>query len=107
MEIKVIDFSEFPGARYKRLGPYSGEEFRDDVLIPAIHSNHKVIVNFDGVFGYGSSFLEEVFGGLIRLGIDENVVRDIISSAISNDDPDVLSEIKSYVEDAVKIKHKE
>ncbi|MGN4979434.1 MULTISPECIES: STAS-like domain-containing protein [unclassified Aeromonas] len=103
MEIKIIDFSEFPGARYRKLGPYSGEEFRDDVLIPAIKDNNHVIVNFDGVFGYGSSFLEEVFGGLIRSGIKQDVVMNIISSAISNDDPDILLEIKSYVEDAVKM----
>ena len=30
----VKDFSTTPGARYRHLGKASGEEFRDDVLVP-------------------------------------------------------------------------
>lgn len=59
-------FSRFPGARFKRISEYSGEEFRDSLLIPALSQDGKVIVDLDGVVGYGSSFLEEVFGGLVR-----------------------------------------
>ena len=103
MEIKVIEFSEFPGARYKHLGPYSGEAFRDDVLIPAIKTDEDISVNFDGVFGYGSSFLEEVFGGMIRKGIPPALVIGIVSRSISNDDPDLINEIKLYVNEAIKM----
>jgi len=102
VEIKVIEFSEFPGARYKHLGPYSGEAFRDDVLIPAIKANENISVNFDGAFGYGSSFLEEVFGGMIRKGIPFDVVMGIVSRSVSNDDPDLINEIKLYVNEAIK-----
>lgn len=59
-------FSRFPGGRFKRISDNSGEEFRDDVLIPALRREAKIIVDLDGVVGYGSSFLEEVFGGLVR-----------------------------------------
>jgi hypothetical protein len=59
-------FSMYPGARFKRISEYSGEEFRDNYLIPALNQDAKVTVDLDGVVGYGSSFLEEVFGGLVR-----------------------------------------
>ena len=106
-EIRVIEFSEYPGARYKHLGPHSGEAFRDDVILPAIKSGKDIYINFDGVFGYGSSFLEEVFGGLIRLGVDKSLVRNIVSNSISNDDPDIIDEISSYVEDAITERSKQ
>lgn len=60
------DFSEYVGARYKTLGPYSGEEFRDDHLVPKLKECDKVTIDMNNVFGYGSSFLDEAFGGLIR-----------------------------------------
>ena len=64
------EFTETPGARYKTQGAFSGEEFRDDILYPkfieSISNNEKLVVNLDGGYGYGSSFLEEAFGGLVR-----------------------------------------
>ena len=70
MESKNIsiaeDFSKFPAGRYKSDGPFSGEQFRDDILYPALIKYERVIVNIDGTMGYGSSFLEEAFGGLRR-----------------------------------------
>jgi hypothetical protein len=62
------DFSDTPGGRYKRLGPASGEEFRDH-LVQILKSGKDLIVIVDGAEGYGSSFLEEAFGGLVRLGL--------------------------------------
>lgn len=59
-------FSKYPGGRYKRISEYSGEEFRERLLVPAINRGEKVVVELDGVVGYGSSFLEEVFGGIVR-----------------------------------------
>jgi hypothetical protein len=65
-------FSRYPGPRYRKDGPFSGEQFRDEQLIPAmrqaIESNDILIVTLDDVAGYGSSFLEEAFGGLLRQG---------------------------------------
>jgi STAS-like domain of unknown function (DUF4325) len=60
------DFSRSPAGRYRTDGPYSGEEFRESVLWPALQSNDSVAVDFTGVRGFGSSFLEEAFGGLVR-----------------------------------------
>ena len=62
------DFTVTPGGRWRRISECSGEEFRDSFLEPAIRRGKPpVSVELDGVLGYGSSFLEEVFGGLVRL----------------------------------------
>ena len=68
----AVDYSKSPGGRFRSYGPFSGEEFRDDVLLPALRSaladGSVVIVELDGTFGYPASFLEEAFGGLVRRG---------------------------------------
>jgi hypothetical protein len=65
------DFSPTPGGRYVTDGPDSGQLFRDRLLAPAIsralNEGSKVVVILDGPRGYLSSFLEEAFGGLIRV----------------------------------------
>jgi STAS-like domain of unknown function (DUF4325) len=69
--IRVADFAPSPGGRFIADGPQSGEFFRESVLVPglreAIRREEEIIVELDGVPGYGSSFLEEAFGGLVRL----------------------------------------
>lgn len=59
-------FTRMPGGRYIRLGPFSGEQFRKDFLIPPLKQGKTVLVELDGVRGYGSNFLEEAFGGAVR-----------------------------------------
>ena len=61
------DFSDTPGGRHRSLGPASGEEFRDH-LVTLLEKGQTVEIVLDGTEGYGSSFLEEAFGGLVRLG---------------------------------------
>lgn len=61
------DFSEFPAGRFIEDGPFSGQRFRDELLAPALKEFDQVTVNIDGTLGFGSSFLEEAFGGLIRV----------------------------------------
>jgi hypothetical protein len=69
--IRVADYAPSPGGRFVSDGLYSGEWFRDDILAPALRqaaANSDILtVVLDGTSGYGSSFLEEAFGGLIRL----------------------------------------
>jgi len=69
--IRVANFTQSPGGRFVSDGAFSGEWFRQDVLMPAlldaVAQSDAVSVEFDGTSGYGSSFLEEAFGGLVRL----------------------------------------
>ena len=69
-EIAIAEhFSRTPAGRYVTDGPFSGEYFRDKFLLPPLKAGRTVHVNLDGTLGYGSSFLEEAFGGLVRNGI--------------------------------------
>ena len=69
--IKIAtDFSDTPGARFRTDGHFSGEEFREDKLMPLFEDgadNGKILIDLDGAEGYPSSFLEEAFGGLARI----------------------------------------
>jgi hypothetical protein len=92
------DFSKWPAGRFDEDGPFPGEKFRDEFLLPALSSGKSVIVELDGTRGYGSSFLEEAFGGLVRLG---KLTREQLHSVlkfVSNDDPTLPMEIWSYID---------
>lgn len=98
------DFSDTPGGRYKREGNFSGEEFRENILLPkynyALESGEKLSINFDGCFGFGTSFLEEAFGGLVRVHKKKNILSHIL--LISEEDETVPELIEQYVNDAEK-----
>lgn len=71
VQINVADeYTKMPGGRFKSDGEFSGEDFREKYLLPryieARKNNEILCVNLDGGYGYGSSFLEEAFGGLVR-----------------------------------------
>ena len=107
VKISVLkDFSRTPGPRYISEGKFSGEEFRINILSPklkdAIKNNEKLLVDLDGVSGYGTSFLEESFGGLIRIDhLDYEIIRNTLD--IKSDEDDIYkSEIWSYIEEANK-----
>ncbi len=105
MKIKIAtDFTTAPGPRYTSEGPFSGEEFRTKILYPALRSaieaKDKLIVDLDGTSGYGTSFLEEIFGGLIREnGVSLAALRNTLS-VVSNEEPDLLQDIDDYLRDA-------
>lgn len=99
--IKVLDFTEFPGPRHERIGKFSGERFRDEVLLESIkkHPISEISIDLDGTAGYGSSFLEEAFGGLVRAGVAYGDVISLCDRIISEEDPSLIEEIKGYVRD--------
>lgn len=71
------EYSAYPSGRDERDGPFSGKRFRDELLYPrvieAFNRSVPLVVSLDGVMSFGSSFLEEAFGGLIRVsGIDKS-----------------------------------
>ena len=103
MLIKISeDFSKTPGARYGSEGPYSGEKFRDELLIPkyieAKGIGETLEIDLDGCYGFATSFLEESFGGLVRSLKEKNVLNTI--KIISNDDATLENLIIKYVKEA-------
>lgn len=73
--INVADFFPYPGGRYRRHGKGSGQEFREDHLIPILKTRDHARIVLDGASGYPPSFLEEAFGGLIREGFSAEEIR--------------------------------
>ena len=60
------DFAANIGGRYPQHGPFSGEKFREDMLIPALQRAERVNISLDSISGYSPSFFEEAFGGVVR-----------------------------------------
>lgn len=94
------EFSVFPGGRTSEDGPYSGEEFRTKILIPALETKQNINIELDGTRGYDSSFLEEAFGGLIRCGYNKQELLKQISFSSSRNG--LIKEIQSYIMEAKK-----
>jgi len=92
------DFSRYPAGRYQTDGPFNGEFFRSRFLIPALNNNEQITVALDDTAGYGSSFLEEAFGGLVRLGYSAKQIKSVIS--FHSEDPSLIEEIEEYIFDA-------
>ena len=100
MIIKIsVDFSDTPGARYKNEGKFSGEEFRENWLekkfVEARAQGQKLVIDFDGGYGYPISFLEEAFGGLARIYGSSDVLS--VLDFVSNDEPTLINEVKEYI----------
>jgi hypothetical protein len=105
MLLKIAsEFSTAPGPRRIKEGKYSGEQFRTELLLPrvreAIASAKRLEVNLDGTSGYGTSFLEESFGGLIRENGMTLAQLQATMTLTSNEEPDLLDEIAEYMNDA-------
>ena len=93
------DFSRFPSGRTRADSAYSGEAFREKFLVGPIRKKKHVLIKLDGAIGYGSSFLEEAFGGLVR---EEKMTSSEILSLLTFDsfDESLIDEIKSYIREA-------
>lgn len=93
------DFTKFPAGRFKDDGPFSGELFRETYLAPALESDEQILIDLDGARGYGSSFLEEAFGGLVRLGFSADRVLARIN--LVSKDSTLIKEIHSYIRESL------
>lgn len=104
--IRISEFSKTPGSRYRDEGKkaHSGQEFRESILEPkfkeALLSNTKILIDLDGTIGYGTSWLEEVFGGLARNYGFEKVFK--ILDFKSEEEDYLIEDIKQYIKDAEK-----
>lgn len=105
MNLKISqDFTEMPGARNRDDGDWSGQEFREDILEKkfeaALKAKEKLTIDFDGTYGYATSFLEEAFGGLARKYGYSKVIDAL--ELISEDEPGLVDEIRGYIQNAEK-----
>lgn len=103
--IKISEsFGLYPGARYRSDGPFSGQQFYEDILKPNLlevwnKSDAKLLIDFDGTFGYASSFISEVF---IRVVKDFHDKKKIIKKIKfkSEDDPLLIDSILQTIDKA-------
>lgn len=73
------EFSKVPGPRRKDIGPYSGEEFRENVLKKWFKENTEAEIDVNGVLmSFGPSFLSEAFGKMAKDVGSEEVFFNII-----------------------------
>ncbi len=103
-EIKIDigkDFSKFPGGRFITDGPFSGEKFRNEMLVPKLHEASILTVSLDNTLGYGSSFLEEAFGGMVRKGMI-NITEIQKKLRLESNDEILKEKIWSYIKAANK-----
>ena len=61
------DYSKFPGGRYSEDGEGNATDFRENYLVPMLEKNAPFILDLNGVVYYPISFIDEVFGGLVRM----------------------------------------
>ena len=105
MEIKdkIIvwqDFTDNPGARYRKDGPYSGQQFLEDLLEPkfikAKDAEYLLEIDLDGVWGYPSSFVSGSFGKLSMKYTSDLVLKHIVfkSEQSSIRQEKIVNEIK-------------
>lgn len=89
------DFSKYPAGRYRTDGPRAGEVFREDFMAPLLRKG-SVRVILDGTIGYGSSFLEEAFGGLVR---ESGFTRETLEQTlvVEASDTSLVREVWEYI----------
>lgn len=103
------EFGKTPSARKEEEGKLSGKELRD-IIKPMIrwcvNANQLFIIDMDGTAGYGTSFLEEVFGGLVR--IEGFTLSELEKCLVikSEEDKDLEEEIWEDIRDADEEKRK-
>jgi hypothetical protein len=78
------EFTDTPGGRYRAHGEFSGEQFREEILKPALNQNDLVILNLNGAFGFPPSFIDEAFGILVEQ-LGEDVVKKKLRIELSDD----------------------
>lgn len=96
------EYAKTPGGRFQKDGPYSGEDFRERVLLPrflgSLREGEALVVVLDGGYGYSAAFLEEAFGGLARNTKDPRILKTVI---VSEEEPRLIADIKGYMEAAL------
>lgn len=90
-------FGRYPAGRYLADGPYNGQKFREEFLIPALKGgDDEIEIDLNDARGLKSSFLEEAFGGLVRVGFpSDDLIRRF---KFVTHDPSLAEEIREYIQ---------
>lgn len=96
------DFSKVPAGRFYSDGPFSGQRFREEFLLPSLKNQEisKIIINLDGLCGVGSSFWDEAF---VQLILKEKIPYQEITGKlefICTDDDTLIPLLTSYLKEA-------
>ena len=94
------EYTRYPGGRLSTHGPYSGEEFREKVLLPLLKEHEKVEIDLNGAVGYGATFIDEAFGELGHIYGFEEALNKV--NFVCDDDPDLVKMIWEKIEKASK-----
>lgn len=95
-ELYVAKYTDMPLGRNSDDGPLNGEDYRESVVVPALKEYDVLVIDFEGTLGTAPSFLEELFGGLIRhryLTVDELHRRVKVKSKYQS----VMRNIEKYI----------
>lgn len=105
--VKVVkDFHPLPAGRYLEDGPGNGTTFREKFLVPALQQHRDLLIDLDDAPGYPSSFLEEAFGGLVRLKFSPEVIRKFLRFRVTDPaDERYIRRIWEHVERAAAAVH--
>lgn len=98
------EYSKYPGGRFERLGPYSGEDFRDNVLRKIFETpGESIEIDATGVVtSFSPSFLDECFGQLAKeYGVEQFNAK---VKLFSSDNPGLNEKMMYYVERAINAK---
>jgi hypothetical protein len=99
-EIDIAEqFSKMPSGRFACDGDFSAEKFLNEFLSPAFDKFRTVTVNLDGTYGYGASFLDEAFGGLVRRGHSASSLKGRLN-LVSTKNFHLPHQIWKYIEEA-------
>ncbi len=104
-DIKIAeDFSIYPGARYKTDGNFSGEQFYEDLLKSKLteiwdDEDKGIRIDFDGTFGYASSFISEVFIRTVKDFKDKKKIKKKLEFK-SDDEPLLIKAILQIIDEA-------
>jgi len=89
-------FGRYPAGRYLADGPFNGQKFREEFLIPALKGpDDEIEIDLSDARGLKSSFLEESFGGLVRAGYEADEL--IRRFKFISRDPSLVEEILEYI----------
>ena len=90
------EFSKTPGPRYRKLGEFSGEAFRDDILRGLLEEYEVIEIDGSGIeTSFTPSFLSEAFSPLSKeMGGFDNLNKRIKLFSLNN--PNLEKKFKDF-----------